>query len=133
MRAPDLLARLSALGVRLSREGDGIRVAPRSALTDEARTLIREHKAELLAALPADAGDDPLPHAAAEARRQRVLAKLAENPALRIAVVCDAEGDPVPVAVAIRDKGTVEVHIPAARFDPFALLELVERHGGTVH
>lgn len=51
MGAPDLLARLSALGVRLSREGDGIRVAPRSALTDEARTLIREHKAELLAAL----------------------------------------------------------------------------------
>lgn len=51
MGAPDLLARLSALGVRLSREGDGIRVAPRSALTDEARTLIREHKAELLTIL----------------------------------------------------------------------------------
>ena len=37
----------------------------------------------------------------------------------------------MPVAVAIRDKGSVEVLIPAARFDPFALLELVERH--TVH
>ncbi len=43
------------------------------------------------------------------------------------------DGDPVPVAVVIRVKGTVEVHIPAARFDPFALLDLVERHGGTVH
>lgn len=70
---------------------------------------------------------------AAEARRRRVLAKLADNPALRIAVVCDGEDDPVPVAVAIRDKGTCEVHIPAARFDPFALLELIERHGGTLH
>lgn len=76
---------------------------------------------------------DALPDPAAEARRQRVLAKLADNPALRLAVVCDGEGDPVPVAVAIRDKGTCEVHIPAARFDPFALLELVGRHGGTVH
>lgn len=68
----------------------------------------------------------PLSDQAAEARRQRVLAMLAANPALRLAVVCDAEGDPVPVAVGIRDKGTCEVHIPAARFDPFALLELVE-------
>jgi hypothetical protein len=78
---------------------------------------------------PSDALLDP----AAEARRQRVLAKLARNPALRLAVVCDGEGDPVPVAVAIRGKGTCEVHIPAARFDPFALLDLVKRHGGTVH
>ena len=71
------------------------------------------------------------PDPATEARRQRVLAMLADNPALRLAVVCDGAGDPVPVAVAIRDKGSVEILIPAARFDPFALLELVERH--TVH
>jgi len=131
MGAPDLLARLSALGVRLSREGEAIRAAPRTALTAEARTLILANRTELLAAL-ANEGD-PLPDPAAKARRQRVLAKLADNPALRLAVVCDAEGDPVPVAVAIRDKGTCEVHIPAARFDPFALLDLVTRHGGMVH
>ena len=71
------------------------------------------------------------PDPATEARRQRVLTMLADNPALRLAVVCDGAGDPVPVAVAIRDKGTIEILIPAARFDPFALLELVERH--TVH
>jgi hypothetical protein len=61
---------------------------------------------------------------------------LAANPALRLAVVADAEvkaGDPVPVAVAIRGKGTCEVHIPASRFDPFKLLELVARHGGVLH
>ena len=68
------------------------------------------------------------PDPATEARRQRVLAMLADNPALRLAVVCDGAGEPVPVAVAIRDKGSVEILIPAARFDPFALLELVERH-----
>lgn len=69
----------------------------------------------------------------AEARRQRVVAMLAAHPALRLAVVCDGQGDPVPVAVAIRDKGTCEVLIPAARFDRFALLDLVERHGQMVH
>lgn len=68
-----------------------------------------------------------------EARRHRVLAMLASDPSLRVAVICDGEGDPVPVAVGIRDKGICEVHIPAARFDPFALLDLVDRHGQSVH
>ena len=58
---------------------------------------------------------------------------LATNPALRLAVVCDGKGDPVPVAIAIRDKGTCEVLISADKFDPFLLLELVERHVDTVH
>ncbi len=51
MGAPDVLSHLSALGVRLSRDRDALIAAPRSALTDEARALIRAHKAELLAAL----------------------------------------------------------------------------------
>ena len=75
-----------------------------------------------------EAISEPIPDPATEARQQRVLIKLANNPALRLAVVCDGAGDPVPVAVAIRDKGSVKILIPAARFDPFALLELVERH-----
>ena len=123
MGAPDLLAQLSALGVRLRREGQSLVAKPRSALTDTARAMIRKHKAELLAVL------DP----AAENRRQRALAKLAADPTLRLAVICDGEGDPVPVAVAIRGKGTCEVLIPAAKFDPFLLLDLIKRHGDTVH
>src|SRR5436190_1165907 len=65
-------------------------------------------------------------------RRDRALAQLTMNPALHLAVVCDGEGDPMPVAVAIRDKGTCEIEIPAARFDPFALIELVRQHGGSI-
>ena len=80
--------------------------------------------ATIAIANPEVAPSDP----ATEARRQRVLAMLADNPALRLAVVCDGAGDPVPVAVAIRDKGSVEVLIPAARFDPFALLALIDKH-----
>ena len=91
------------------------------------------HPRECNTQQPEGGGENPPTNPEAEARRQRVLAKLAGNPARRIAVVCDGEGDPVPVAVGIRHKGTCEVHIPAARFDPFALLDLVAQHGGTVH
>ena len=82
--------------------------------------------------LPNAANDAPniFPDPAAESRRQRVLAMLANDPALRLAVVCDGQGDPVPVTLAIRE-GTCEVLIPAARFDPLAILDLVERHTRT--
>ena len=52
MGAPDVLAALAALGVRLSRDGDALIAEPRSALTAEARAMIRAHKVELLASLP---------------------------------------------------------------------------------
>ena len=123
MGALDVLGHLRALGLNLEATGGNILARPREAMTDEARRLIREHKAALLTVLGAGA----------EARRARVLAMLIADPSLRIAVACDGEGDPVPVAVAIRDKGTCEVLIPADRFDPFALLELVARHAGTMH
>ena len=77
--------------------------------------------------------NDSITDPAAEARRRRVLAMLTDNPVVRLAVVCDGYGDPVPVAVAIRDKGTCEVLIPAVRFDPLALLELAATHGDTLH
>ena len=78
-------------------------------------------------------GSQPRPDPKTEDRRHRVLAMLTGDPALRLAVVCDGEGDPVPVTVGIRDIGTCEVHIPAARFDPFTLLDLVGRHGQSLH
>ncbi len=133
MSAPDVLARLSVLGVRLTREGEAIRAAPRSALTDEARALIRAHKAEILVALREPA-DDPLPDAAMEARRQRVLAMLAQRPGIRYAVVVDnPDTDPVIVALGIRGQATCELRIPRAKYDPFLLLDLIERHGVTMH
>lgn len=82
---------------------------------------------------PANPANDLQADPGAEARRDRAIAMLTATPALRLAVICDGEGDPIAVAVAIRDKGTCEVLIPASRFDPFALLELVARHSGTVH
>ena len=49
-----VLVRLSALGVRVSADGSQLRVAPRSAITDEVRQLVRIHKDELLTALEAE-------------------------------------------------------------------------------
>jgi len=151
MGAPDVLARLSALGVLLTREGEAIRATPRSALTDEARALIQAHKTEILAALPDQRQNVPPPASTiapdergavtagvmtpeAEARRQRVLTMLAERPGTRYAVAVDnPDTDPVILALAIRDKGTCELHIPREKFDPFLVLDLIERHCGTVH
>jgi len=77
---------------------------------------------------------EPLPDPAMEARRRRVVAMLDKQPGNRYAVVVDnPETDPVILALAIRDKGTCELRIPREKYDPFLLLDLIERHGGTVH
>lgn len=130
MGAPDLLTHLSTLGIRLTPDGDLIRAAPRSALTDETRKLIREHKAELLAVLV-----NPLPDPGTEARRQRVHELLAANPSARYALVTDLESDPeaVILTLAIRGRATCELRIPREKWDGVLFLDLLERHGGTVH
>lgn len=77
---------------------------------------------------------EPLPDPAMEGRRRRVLAMLAERPGIRYAVIVDnPNADPVIVVLAIRDVGTCELAIPAANYDAFALLAMIERHGATVH
>jgi hypothetical protein len=74
-----------------------------------------------------DAKAAPL-KAAAEARRQKVLAMLAERPGLYRAAVADYSGrDAVIVTVAIRDVGTCELSIPLEKWEPFLFLEMVER------
>ncbi len=67
MSAPNVLAYLSRIGVRLTREGDALVAKPRSALTEDARVMIRAHRNELLAALSTDAGDGRLSDPSAEA------------------------------------------------------------------
>lgn len=96
--------------------------------------------ATVAVANPQKLAADTLPDPAAEDRRQRVLGLLAERPGIRYAVVVDnPDTDPVILALAIRgamqDGGTVtcELHIPREKYDPFLLLDLIERHGATVH
>lgn len=77
----------------------------------------------------------PQPDPAAEARRSRVLAMLDANPGARYAVVTDTQADPeaVILTLAIRGQVTCEFLIPKAKYNPFLLLDLIERHGGTTH
>ena len=69
-----------------------------------------------------------LPDPAMEARRQRVLAMLAERPGINYAVLVDnPDSDPVILALAIRGRATCELQIPRAKYDPWLLLDLIER------
>jgi hypothetical protein len=135
MGAPDVLAHLQSLGVRLYRDGDFLIAEPKRALTDGARAMIREHKAELLDALqrseyaPAAEMDGGAP-----GRKARVLAFLEANPRVKRACFADAQSDPqnVVLTVAVRDPwGAVEVLIDRGRFDPFSLMELSLRYPDT--
>ena len=51
MGARDVMGRLAAAGIQLTRNGDKLVAAPKECLDDDLRALIREHKAELLVAL----------------------------------------------------------------------------------
>lgn len=72
---------------------------------------------------------------AAEARCQRVLALLAEHPEARYATTTDMNAAPgfALLTLAIRDRATVELLIPADKWDGVLFLDLLERHGGTIH
>ena len=78
---------------------------------------------------------DTLPDMAAEARRQRVTAMLAENPGIRYAMTTDINADPhaVILTLAYRGRATCELRIPRGNYDPFLLFDLIERHSGRVH
>jgi hypothetical protein len=49
--ALDILAQITARGIRIRTDGEHVLISPRSRLTDEICALIRDHKAEILAAL----------------------------------------------------------------------------------
>jgi len=58
---------------------------------------------------------------------------LDERPDTRYAVLVDnLDTDPVLLSLAIRGQATCELGIPAAKFDPFELLAMLDRHGATL-
>ena len=64
--------------------------------------------------------------ARADPVRERLSEQLQSDPGLHYALeVVDADSDPVRLIVAVRGAGTAEVTIPADRYDPFRLLEMI--------
>lgn len=78
---------------------------------------------------------------AAETRRQRVLAMLAQKPGVRYAVVADDKANPEAVILVLAMRGatqdgspgTFELHVPRAKYDPCLLLDLMDKYGANVH
>jgi hypothetical protein len=70
-----------------------------------------------------------------EARRQKVIAMLERYTDTQRAIYTDTNSDPhnVILTVAVRNLATCEMLIPKAKYDPWRLLELVERFGQTMH
>lgn len=80
-----------------------------------------------------EAANIALPEPSAiDKRSMRALSMLNRCTSKR-AIFNTVVGDDVILTVAIRGLGTCELAIPKAKFDPWRLLELVERHGATTH
>ena len=122
MNTPEVLARITAAGVTLAARGGNIVARPRAAVTPEVLKRIKAHKQELLAAIES-------------ALIARAVEILRERPGdIRAVVGKPQSNGRCLVAVAIRNPdGSIETRLLDARIDPFALLELVERHGATIH
>lgn len=65
-----------------------------------------------------------------EQRRQKVLTMLSENPDQHRAFYVDPDSDSnnVIIAVAIRDLATCEIEIPRHKYDPFLVLEIINKN-----
>jgi hypothetical protein len=119
LTAAALIREVFAAGGQIAADGpDLVLTAPRPlppALLDQ----IKAHKPEVLSVL---ARPDPLPPA--EARGRKVVA-LARDGRQYAVYVGDPNSDPVIAALATPD-GTCELLIPRDRYDPFAVLAMVE-------
>lgn len=130
MSAAALIQRLADAGVRLSPNGDRLRVqAPPGAVTPELRALIANRKGDLLAEL--DRGR----HDAREARQARVETELRARADLRVVFdVAEAPmkaepGAPVSVMLAVRHGEHIlsgELHIPRERWDVALFMRTVD-------
>lgn len=128
MGAPDLIFELRRKGYSIRADGGYLDISPADNLPPELVQTIRQSKAEILTELQREAR--------AEWRRQKVIAMLDAAPDTQRAIYTDTDSDPhnVILTVAVRAcQQTCEMLIPKAKYDPWRLLELVERHGQATH
>ncbi len=125
----ELIETLTQQGVKLRVDGDQLIVsAPKGSVPPETMEALKQQKAEVMAELTS------LPDV--RARRERLYRMMDEDDAERIYYwITDADSDPccVILAIGIRGVGTCEMRIPKEKYDPFLLMEILDKHqaGGT--
>lgn len=128
MGAPDLIFELRRKGYSIRVDGGNLDISPADNLPPDLVQTIRQSKAEILIELQREAQ--------AEWRRQKVIAMLEAAPGTQRAIYSDNDSDPynVILTVAVRScQQTCEMLIPKTKYDPWRLLELIERHEQTTH
>lgn len=125
MSAAAIIERVRVAGGRLRVADDMLHVAAPAPLPDALIAELRAAKPELIELLAS----------VAERRHHKVLVMLNANPALRLAVITDADSDPDSVIVTVGRRGvdghgyTVDLAIDRGRYDGISLLELIEKYG----
>src|SRR5688500_11530814 len=127
MGANDLILQLRSEGFSVSAANSRLRIAPAEKLTDKLKQTILQSKNEILSQLQREEKE--------ESRRQKVLEMLASNPETQRAVIADQESDPdhVIITIGIRSVATFELMIDKTRFDPFTLLDLIDKQSISTH
>lgn len=129
MGAPDLIFELRRKGFSIRADGGYLDISPADNLSPDLVKQLKQSKAEILTELQREVR--------AEWRRQKVIAMLEAAPNTQRAIYADTDSDPhnVILAVAVRHPtpATCEMLIDKATYDPWRLLELIERHGKTTH
>lgn len=76
------------------------------------------------------APEEEIKEPAMEARRQKVLAMLDADPDKQRAIFADTTSEPenVILAIAVRHFATFEMLVPKAKYDPWQLLNILDRH-----
>ena len=117
MEATEIIEYLREQNFTVKADGEYLELSPPEKITDELIKRLRKHKPAILAELKR------------EERRKKVLAMLADQPETQRSIITDINNDPdnVFLTIAIRDQYVFEMQIPKHRYDPFILLELIEK------
>ncbi len=117
MEACEIIEYLREQNFTVKADGDYLELSPPEKITEELIQRLKKHKPAIIAELKR------------EERRNKVLSMLADNPDIQRAFVTDTESDKhsVILTIAIRDQYSFEMTIPKDKYDPFTLLELINK------
>lgn len=117
MKAIEIIEYLREQDLTVRIDGDYLELSPPDKITEELIQRLVKHKPAIIAELKR------------EERRTKVMAILADDPKAPRAFIADMDSDPdnVIVTIAIRNQYSFELTIPKAKYDPFTLLELINK------